>query len=267
MRGRTAPFLVARRRVGWSLLAALLLSIAPAGVALTDPPTGFAAKKKFGKRVLKAGMRGKDVRVLQRSLTRLELRTSVDGRFGKVTRRNVRALERRQGWLPVNGRVSRKEAKRIKRLVRSGRGAATGASGYIFPVADPHSFGGPEARFGAPRSGHAHQGQDIFASCGTPIYAAHAGNVKTSSYQGSAGYYLVVDGLDGSNTVYMHMKKASWAAFGTLLYPGQQIGKVGATGNASGCHLHFEHWTYPGWYDGGYPVDPLIELMSWDSYS
>jgi murein DD-endopeptidase MepM/ murein hydrolase activator NlpD len=77
----------------------------------------------------------------------------------------------------------------------------------------------------------------------------------------------VIDGADGTDTVCMHMKKLSWAPVGTPLYPGQQIGRVGASGNASGCHLHFEHWTTPGWYAGGTPYDPLPELLSWDSYS
>jgi murein DD-endopeptidase MepM/ murein hydrolase activator NlpD len=255
----------AARPRGW-LIAALMLAIGVASVTLLQPPDARAIK--FGKRALKSGVRGKDVRALQRNLTRLELKTPATGLFAKLTRRNVRLLEKRKGWLPADGRVSRKEAKRIRGLVnRKRQRAAAGASGFVFPVADPHSFGGSEARFGAPRSGHSHQGQDVFAPCGTRMFAVHAGNVKANSYQGAAGYYLVIDGLDGSDTVYMHMKNASWATYGTLLYPGQQIGKVGASGNASGCHLHFEHWTYPGWYSGGYPVDPLPELLSWDAYS
>ena len=39
--------------------------------------------------------------------------------------------------------------------------------GYAFPVLGPHDFGGAEGRFGAPRSGHTHQGQDVMAACGT----------------------------------------------------------------------------------------------------
>jgi hypothetical protein len=38
------------------------------------------------------------------------------------------------------------------------------AEGAVFPVGGPHSFGGPENRFGAPRAGHTHQGQDILAA-------------------------------------------------------------------------------------------------------
>lgn len=256
-----------RKATWWQ---ALVLATGLAAFALTPP----ADAVKLGQRPLKPGMRGKDVRVLQRSLTRLKLPTPATGRYGKPTRRNVLALEERRSWR-VDGRVDRRQAKRINGLVarilakkRSRRQAARQYSGYRFPVADPHNFGGSGARFGAPRSGHTHQGQDVFAPCGTPLFAAHAGNVKAIGFQASgAGYYAVIDGLDGSDTVYMHMEKGTWAAIGTLLYPGQQIGRVGQSGNASGCHLHFEHWTSPGWYAGGYPVDPLPELLSWDEYS
>ena len=47
----------------------------------------------------------------------------------------------------------------------------------------------------------------------------------------------------------------------------QRIGSVGDTGNAWGCHLHFELWTEPGWYAGGEPFDPLPRLRNWDARS
>jgi murein DD-endopeptidase MepM/ murein hydrolase activator NlpD len=255
-------------RVGTAVLT--LVAAGLLGTALALP--GDAAAWKFGQRTLKPHMRGKDVRVLQRSLTRLKQPTPADGVYGKGTYKSVRRLERAAGWL-VDGRVGRGQAKQIKRMIRAQRArklarrrAAPGE--YRFPVGDPHNFGGPQSRFGAARSGHQHQGQDVFAPCRTPLYAAQAGTVKVSSYQASAaGYYLVIDGSDGTDTVYMQIRKSSWAPVGTPLYPGQQIGRVGESGNASGCHLHFEHWTAPGWYEGGYPYDPLPELLEWDSYS
>ena len=45
------------------------------------------------------------------------------------------------------------------------------------------------------------------------------------------------------------------------------VGNVGETGNASGCHLHFEIWVGAGWYTGGNPIDPLPTLKYWDSFS
>lgn len=140
---------------------------------------------------------------------------------------------------------------------------------HAFPVLGAHSFGGGASRFGASRPGHIHQGQDVSASCGVPLVAAAGGTVTTNSYQaGGAGNYVVIKGsVTGSSYVYMHLKKPSWAAKGTTVYAGQTIGKVGNTGASSGCHLHFERWTSPGWYAGGAAYDPLPELQYWDAYS
>jgi murein DD-endopeptidase MepM/ murein hydrolase activator NlpD len=141
------------------------------------------------------------------------------------------------------------------------------SSDHRFPVAGPHSFGGQDARFGAPRKGHIHQGQDIMAPSGTPIVAPHAGRITWVAYQaGGAGYYLVLAG-DGEpyNYVFMHMLKGSIVVkSGDHVATGQQLGAVGATGEAQGSHLHFEVWDGP-WYNGGHPVDPLPFLKQWPS--
>jgi murein DD-endopeptidase MepM/ murein hydrolase activator NlpD len=140
---------------------------------------------------------------------------------------------------------------------------------HAFPVPGPHSFGGAGSRFGAPRGSHLHRGQDVAASCGRGLVVAEGGILRVDSYQaGGAGYYVVIGGaVTGNDYVYMHLQAPSWALVGQIVYTGQQIGRVGNTGSSTGCHLHFEHWTYPGWYEGGYPVDPLPELLYWDKYS
>jgi peptidoglycan hydrolase-like protein with peptidoglycan-binding domain len=342
-----------RRRV----LTALLLvatAVSATSTALTASES-HAAKPggKFGARVLKMGVRGKDVRVLQRSLVTLGLRAPVNGLFGKSTRGAVRKLEKKQRW-PVNGVVSRGDAARIKKLLaqrkqtvfypyggiapsvsvvaaQAGSGqvevvdANTGlvvaslpvttteggpvavswglttSSGwahdstyvfridqpgsaglsfasaakaflvraYAFPLPGKHNFGGKAARFGAPRSGHTHQGHDVLGACGLPLLAAQGGRVKVVAYQaGGAGYYVVItSAINGTDTVYMHLSQPSFLVEGQTIYTGQGLGNVGQTGAASGCHLHFEHWTAPGWYSGGSPYNPLAELKYWDSYS
>jgi murein DD-endopeptidase MepM/ murein hydrolase activator NlpD len=140
--------------------------------------------------------------------------------------------------------------------------------GFAFPVLGDHAYNLSSGRFGAARSGHTHQGQDIGASCGTPVLAARGGRVQFSGWQDAAGHYLVIDGrgtLD--DFVYMHLAEAPLPEVGDTVHTGQPISAVGDSGNATGCLLHFEIWSAPGWYEGGSPFDPLTELQRWDRYS
>jgi murein DD-endopeptidase MepM/ murein hydrolase activator NlpD len=140
--------------------------------------------------------------------------------------------------------------------------------GYAFPVLGPHDFGGPADRFGAPRDGHTHQGQDTMAACGTPLVAARGGAVQYSGFQAAAGNYIVIDGKGtGLDFMYAHLAEPSPLKTGEAVRTGQPIGVVGETGDATACHLHFEIWTAPGWYQGGSPIDPLPYLEKWDAYS
>jgi murein DD-endopeptidase MepM/ murein hydrolase activator NlpD len=136
---------------------------------------------------------------------------------------------------------------------------------HEFPVRGPHYFGEHAARFGG---GRGHQGQDVFAACGTPLVAARGGVVKFKQYHSRAGHYIVIDAVrTATDYTYMHMRQAALVDEGDRVRTGQLIGYVGETGRASGCHLHFELWTGPGWYDGGSPFDPLPSLLSWDKTS
>jgi murein DD-endopeptidase MepM/ murein hydrolase activator NlpD len=153
--------------------------------------------------------------------------------------------------------------------VAAAGGDAARASSFLllrnrFPILGAHRFGEGAARFGAGRVGHVHQGQDVFAACGTPLVAAHGGTVKFAGFQGAAGNYLVVATDEGVDHVYMHLRDPALVAAGAPVATGQPIGFVGDTGDAVGCHLHFELWPAPGWYTGGAAVDPLPSLKAWD---
>jgi murein DD-endopeptidase MepM/ murein hydrolase activator NlpD len=140
--------------------------------------------------------------------------------------------------------------------------------GYAFPVLGKHEFNLGAGRFGAPRAGHTHQGQDVTAACGTPLVAARGGQVQYAGWQGAAGNYVVIDGRGtGFDFMYAHLAEPSPLHTGETVRTGQPIGIVGDTGDAEGCHLHFEMWTPPGWYEGGEPIDPLPYLEKWDKYS
>jgi murein DD-endopeptidase MepM/ murein hydrolase activator NlpD len=134
----------------------------------------------------------------------------------------------------------------------------------VFPVAGPWSLGGTEARFGAVRAGHVHQGQDVPAAEGTPLVAPQAGSVTWSSYQATgAGYYLVIRSAGTTrDLVFMHLREGSMVvAPGAAVAAGQAIGQVGQTGDADGPHLHFEIW--PAGWKAGQPIDPLGDLLAW----
>ncbi len=140
--------------------------------------------------------------------------------------------------------------------------------GYAFPVLGAHEFGLSAGRFGAARSGHTHQGQDVMAACGTPLVAARGGTIQLNKYEANAGNYLVIDGKGTANDfMYAHLAEPSPLQEGETVRGGQPIGLVGDTGNSQGCHLHFEIWGAPGWYEGGSPFDPLPDLQRWDAYS
>jgi murein DD-endopeptidase MepM/ murein hydrolase activator NlpD len=136
---------------------------------------------------------------------------------------------------------------------------------HTFPVAGVFSWGEEGSRFGAPRKGHRHQGQDLAAAEGTPLVAPRGGVVEVVEYQaGGAGHYVVLDGEgEDYDYVFMHMRAGSIPVVaGQRVRTGQLIGEVGTTGSSSGPHLHFEIWV-GGWFAGGAPIDPLPLLQSW----
>jgi murein DD-endopeptidase MepM/ murein hydrolase activator NlpD len=61
----------------------------------------------------------------------------------------------------------------------------------------------------------------------------------------------------------MHMLERSPVKVGSKVFAGQRLGRVSDSGSASGCHLHIELWTAPGWYKGGRPYDslPLMQRL------
>ena len=138
---------------------------------------------------------------------------------------------------------------------------AAPVSGGVFPIRGEHTYGTDINRFGG---GRGHKGQDVLAECGTPLVAALSGTVSYATFQDRAGNYAVITAEDGTSQAYMHMRAPALVSKGDRVQAGQQIGEVGNTGRSSGCHLHFEFWTAPGWYEGGKAIDPLPFLRGLD---
>ena len=136
----------------------------------------------------------------------------------------------------------------------------------VFPIAGPHDLGrSPTNGFGG---GRGHSGQDMFATCGTPVVAAQGGTVRKAGFHPVGGNFIVISEKQTDlDAVYMHLANRPRLRARETVETDEPIGSVGDTGNASGCHLHFELWTAPGWYAGGEPIDPLPRLQRWDRRS
>lgn len=135
--------------------------------------------------------------------------------------------------------------------------------GFVFPVLGPHVL---DKNFGDPRDVgtpyfHLHQGDDVEAPQGAPLVAVVRGVVVNISSSTLGGNGLWLQGQDGTKYYYAHLSAyAPNLAVGQLVDAGQLVGLVGATGDATGPHLHFE--VHPG---GGPAIDPWSLLSAVDT--
>jgi murein DD-endopeptidase MepM/ murein hydrolase activator NlpD len=131
-------------------------------------------------------------------------------------------------------------------------------------------YGEKDARFGAPRSGHVHAGQDMFAKPGTPLVSVRDGVVVdrgkvNGRYSGGRGNYVAIySPLDDVSFVYFHMLKPPPVLVGDEVDAGQEIGQLGCTGTCFGPHLHFEIRRGKATLRADTKaVDPLPYLQGW----
>jgi len=119
----------------------------------------------------------------------------------------------------------------------------------VWPVLAPIGDG-----FG-PRTAGFHEGIDLLAPAGTPVLAAGPGMVTWAGWRrGGWGKLVVVRHPDGVRTLYAHLKSIS-VRVGWEVSGGTVVGHIGATGDATGPHLHFEVRVR------GAAIDPLSALV------
>ncbi|WP_409240258.1 M23 family metallopeptidase [Streptomyces sp. PA5.6] len=142
-------------------------------------------------------------------------------------------------------RKAKAEAERLAKLAKS----------YAIPTSSytlTSHFGDAGSMWS---SGH-HTGLDFAAPTGTPLKAVHTGTVKEAGWAGAYGYRTVLELEDGTEVWYCHQSSLNVSA-GQKVSTGDVIGRVGATGNVTGPHLHMEVHT-----PGGTGIDPLGWLQS-----
>ena len=177
--------------------------------------------------------------------TRESLRA--ERRTEKQTLAQVR--ESKQSWLADIAALQAGSANIAARLRSSGShsSATPSVAGLIWPAQ-----GVLTSPFGM-RWGRMHEGIDIGASIGTPIYAAASGTVVYAGWEGGYGNLTVIDHGGGLATAYGHQSRLG-VSNGQVVTRGQVIGYVGSTGHSTGPHLHFEVRV------NGVPNDPLNYL-------
>ncbi|MEU2571146.1 M23 family metallopeptidase [Streptomyces althioticus] len=93
-----------------------------------------------------------------------------------------------------------------------------------------------------------HTGLDFAAPTGTLIKAVHTGTITSAGWDGSYGYKTVLTLDDGTEVWYAHQSSIN-VSVGQKVATGDVIGRVGATGNVTGAHLHLEVHTGSGGVD------------------
>ena len=210
--------------------------------AKTRLALGSYGRHPFGSRTLKKGAAGWDVAALQFLLAWHGFPSATfDGGLGEHTDRALRHFQRWAG-LKADGLAGASTYAALRKP------PATCPLPLAWPLDAP--IGDP---FG-PRGDRFHAGMDLLAARGTAVHAAAPGRVVLAGYAaGGWGNLVVIAHMNGVRTMYAHLSKVS-VRRGQSVATGARLGLVGATGDASGPHLHFEVRVR------GAAVDPLTAL-------
>ncbi|MGW0912651.1 peptidoglycan DD-metalloendopeptidase family protein [Streptomyces sp. NPDC002784] len=203
------------------------------------------------------GKRNDDIRLVQKALIKRGRKIDeVTGRFGPQTKAAYRAEQLAQGFRGsaadgVPGPTSLATLGRLTGLFRLD-GKPPAKKRVPSPVPGHKvTFGffqrGPYAW--KPDGVGRHTGQDFAAPSGVPVVAVRSGKVAWSNGKGGAyGQWIGLAADNGHVYTYCHLSQRKVRA-GQRVTAGQQLGKVGSTGNSTGPHLHFEmskgsSWSY-----------------------
>jgi murein DD-endopeptidase MepM/ murein hydrolase activator NlpD len=196
--------------------------------ARTRKALGRFGRHLLGSRPLGRGQSGWDVAALQFLLAWHGFPSAtIDGGLGGHTERALRRFQRWAGITP-DGLAGPSTIAALREPL------ATCPLPLAWPLTGP--IGSP---FG-PRGNRFHEGIDIVAPLSTPVAAAAPGRVVYAGFAGGGwGNLVVVRHSDGVRSLYAHLSKI-YADRGETVATGTRLGLVGATGDATGPHLHFE---------------------------
>ena len=203
---------------------------------------GHFARHRLGQRPLHVGNAGWDVASLQFKLAEHGFPSaSFDGIFGPHIDRALRRFQKFAGLKPdgVAGPDTLAALRRAPPAI---------PLPLAWPLAKP-VLGDPYG----PRGNRWHAGIDLPAPLGTPAYAARSGEVVWSGWRDGYGLLVTVAHGRGERSMYAHLSRID-VRVGVWVGQGVRVGLIGATGDATGPHLHFEVRIR------GAAVDPLRAL-------
>jgi hypothetical protein len=203
--------------------------LVPDGIAgpVTRQALGRFARHELGSRPLGMGMVGWDVAALEFALAWHGFPSGVfDGVFGPHVQAAVMRFQRNAG-LPVVGHVGPRTMAALRAPV------SQCPIHLAWPIRAPVGDG-----FG-PRGDGFHPGIDIPAPMGAPVAAAAAGKVAWAAAEDGYGNLVVVAHGHGVRSFYAHLSRID-VRVGQAVTVGALLGLVGATGEATGPHVHFE---------------------------
>lgn len=242
-----------RRRVAPLLLIAVttaalggLVALPAAAPAETDvvrfaasgPGPELATVERARERAVERASRGRRIAQLEAEAEAARLAAEQAARVQAEAEAAARAKAEAEAAAAAKAAAEREAAAKAKAK------AAQAAQAQAAPVTSGMACPVPAASFtdtwGAPRSGgRSHQGTDMLAPKGSPVYAIVSGRVDTTS-SSLGGISLYLAGDNGERYFYAH-NSANVAADGQRVEAGQLIAQVGSTGNAGGTnHVHFE---------------------------
>lgn len=206
-------------------------------VALADRIAGRVRAAEHDHQVVTAGVRD--------AVREREERAAALGAALARARRELEAAgERVEEVEATVAREERARRARARALALPATGPGGGAppaavDGRVCPVGAPNAF---SDTWGAPRSGgRSHEGVDMFAAHGTPLYAIEDGTIRTSD-SSLGGVSVHITGASGDAFYYAHLSTRT-VVTGQRVRTGDVVGAVGNTGNARSTppHLHFEY--------------------------
>jgi murein DD-endopeptidase MepM/ murein hydrolase activator NlpD len=203
---------------------------------------GRFARHRLGQRPLRVGSAGWDVASLQFRLAEHGFPSgSFDGIFGPHIDAALRRFQEYAG-LKADGVAGPATLAALRRAPPT----------IPLPLAWPLTRPILGDRFG-PRGERWHPGLDLPAPLGTPVYSARAGEVVWAGWRDGYGFLVSVAHGHGERSMYAHLSRLD-VRVGVWIGQGVRVGLVGATGDATGPHLHFEVRVH------GAAVDPLRAL-------